>query len=125
MAEQKQEWDYCRIEVKLRHKGEDETRSGVKQIWLAFVARASGPYQSYLAGDVEIPLPGNVAGASFAAQRNNVGHVNAHQTLLRKLQDDGWELLPEKGGDWWGNACAAQRGRKNLCWAGLDESRSI
>ncbi|MCP4427885.1 MAG: hypothetical protein GY803_25660 [Chloroflexi bacterium] len=100
MTEQKQEWDYCRIEIQLRHKGEDDSRSGVKQVWLAFIARASGPHQRYLAGDVEIPLA-NVIGAPFTAQKSNIGHVNIHQNLLLKLQVDGWELLPGKGGDWW------------------------
>lgn len=101
MSEPVKEWDYCQIEFQLRYKGEDMTRSGTKQIWLVFLARAVGPHQKHLAGEAEIPIAGNVAGASFVPKKNIAGHVNIHQNLLRELQEDGWELLPERGSAWW------------------------
>ncbi len=101
MTEQGKEWDYCQIEFQLRYKGEDLSRAGTKQMWLTFLARATGPYKSYLAGEAEIPVAGAVAGVSFVPQKNNVGHVNIHQNLLDELQRDGWRLLPEKGSAWW------------------------
>lgn len=103
MAEQTEEWEYCQIKFQLRYKGEDISRSGLKQVWLVFLAHAIGPYKNYLAGETEIPVAGNVAGAPFMPQKNNISHVNIHQNLLRELQDDGWKLLPKEGGVWWEN----------------------
>ncbi|MEJ2747543.1 MAG: hypothetical protein P8183_06500 [Anaerolineae bacterium] len=101
MTESGQEWDYCKIEFHLRNKGEPAAVAGPAQVWLAFVAHATGPHQNYLAGEVEFPVPINFADAPLVPQRNNIGHVNMHQNLLLELQKDGWELLPEKSGSWW------------------------
>ncbi len=102
MAANSNDWDYCTIEFQLRYKGEDTTRAGLKVVWLVFQARVSGPNQNYIAGEsTEIPVAGTVAGVSFLPQKNNTNHVSIHQDLLHRLQKDGWEQLPKKGGAWW------------------------
>ncbi len=103
MTESSENWDYCQIEFKLRYKGEDLERTGTRIMWLLFQARAMGEKRSYVAGkSSEIPIAANVIGASFVPQKNNVGYANVYQDLLLKLQKDGWELLPDEGGEWWG-----------------------
>ena len=94
-------WEYGQIEFRLRYKGEDVSRSGLKHVWLTFQARTNGPDKSRLIGEVELPIAGAIAGASFVPQKNNIGHTNIHQILLTKLQKDGWELLHENRGAWW------------------------
>ena len=97
------EFEYCQIEFKMRYKGEDPGRAGgLRTMWLLFQARVTGPDNNYLAGESsEIPIAANVAGASFVPQKEMSGHVNVHQNLLRKLENDGWELLPFQGNAWW------------------------
>ncbi|KAA3662651.1 MAG: hypothetical protein DWQ04_12845 [Chloroflexi bacterium] len=102
MTENGNEWDYCDIKFQLRHKGEDPTRAGLKHMWLVFKANAAGANKNYLAGESsEIPIAANIMGASFVPQKNNASHLNIHQNLLNKLQNEGWERLPEKGSAWW------------------------
>jgi len=102
MADNSNEWDYCDIRFQLRYKGEDPTRAGIKHVWLVFQAIASGLNQNYIAGEsTEIPIAANVIGVSFVPQKNNASHVNIHQNLVHKLQEDGWERLRDKGSVWW------------------------
>jgi hypothetical protein len=102
MDEHQQAWEYCNIKFQLRYKGEViSIMSGMKTVWLVFRAVASGQNQNRAISEAEIPIAGNVAGASFVPQKNISGHVNIHQNLLQTLQKDGWELLPEKGSAWW------------------------
>lgn len=102
MAEHDNEWDYCDIRFQIRYKGEDATRAGLKQMWLVFQASAFGSNRGYLAGEsMEIPVAANVIGVSFEPQKDNLTHLNVHQDLLRQLQEEGWEKLPEQGGEWW------------------------
>ncbi len=102
MAAHGGDWDYCDIRVQLRYKGEDPTRGGFKTMWFVFQASASGVNQNYVAGEsIEVPVPANVVGGSLSPQKSNALHVNVHQELLKKLQQEGWEQLPGKGSTWW------------------------
>lgn len=102
MAASKKHREHCIIGFQMRYKGEDFTRSGMKQMWLVFLARKTETEEQMLVGEsTEIPIPANVIGTTLAPQRDNPTHVSIHQNLLQSLQIDGWELLPHQGGEWW------------------------
>jgi len=102
MTTTSEQWEYCTLKFQLRYKGEDLDRVGARHVWLVFQAVASGPKRNYIAAEsTEIPLPANIAGAAFVPQKNNIGHRNVQQNLVRELQAAGWERLPEQGGAWW------------------------
>ena len=102
MAENKPDKDYCSIRVQLRYRGEDFTRSGMKQMWLVFQARKTEPNkQTIIKESAEIPIPANVVGTTLAPQKDNPSHVSIHQNLIQSLQIDGWKPLPQTGGEWW------------------------
>jgi hypothetical protein len=102
MAENKQNKEYCIIGFQMRYRGEDFTRSGMKQMWIVFQARKTGPNnQTVIKESTEIPIPANVVGTTLAPQKDNPSHVGIYQNLLQSLQIDGWKPFPQKGGDWW------------------------
>ena len=102
MAENKPDKEYCSIRFQMRYKGEDFTRSGMKQMWLVFQARKTGPSKQLIIKEsAEIPIPANVIGTTLAPQKDNPSHVSVLQDLLQNLQIDGWKLSPQKGGEWW------------------------
>jgi hypothetical protein len=102
MAASKKYREHCTIGFRMRYKGEDVIRSGMKEIWLVFQARKTETEnQKVIRESTEIPIPANVIGTTLAPQRDNPTHINIHQNLLQSLQADGWELLPHQGGEWW------------------------
>jgi hypothetical protein len=51
----------------MRYKGEDVTRSGMKEIWLVFQARKTETEkQIVIRESTEIPIPANVIGTTLA-----------------------------------------------------------
>ena len=123
MTENGKEWDYCKIEFRLRNKGESFAIAGPTEAWMAFTAYATGPHKNYLAGEVEFPVP-NIPGVILAPQKNNTAHANFHKKLLLDLQKDGWELLPEESGSWWERRLRRPTKHKKSWLAGL-KNRSI
>ena len=71
-------------------------------MWLVFQARTTTPSEgTILLESAEIPVPVNIVGARMIPQKANPTHLNIHQDLLKQMQADGWELLPEGDGMWW------------------------
>ena len=96
-------WDYCQINYQVIDDGRDPGHTaGHKLMWFEFQAKADGPNGRYTAGKThKIPLANMMGATIYAPQKNNVGHINIHQIFIKKLEGEGWELLRDKGSNWW------------------------
>ena len=102
MSETIENWDYCQIGYQVIDDGRDPSQADHKLMWFTFQAQADGPQGSYVAGKThKVPLANMMGAAPYAPQKDNVGHTNTLQIFIEKLQDEGWELLRDKGGNWW------------------------
>jgi hypothetical protein len=101
MSENEESWDYCTIQLKIMNDGRDPSYTGQKLMWLHFSAQADGQNGRYLAGEsTKIPVM-DMVGATYAPDKNNLGHINILDNLLQKLAREGWEIQSSKGTDWW------------------------
>lgn len=91
-------WEYCQIQMQVQDDGRDPTRAGHRMMWFQFQARTS---KRIIQKSIRVPMANMVGAAAYAPQQNNLGHRNILNLLLEKLQQDGWELLPNQGSDWW------------------------
>ena len=105
MSETIENWDYCQIAYQLIDDGRDAGHTaGHKLMWFEFQARSDGPNGRYTAGQThKIPLTNMMGAPQYGPQKDNIGHTNTLQIFITKLEDDGWELLKEKGTNWWEN----------------------
>lgn len=102
MSKVTENYDYCQIEYQVIDDGRDPGRGGHKLMWFQFQAHADGPNGDYVADRAEkMPLANMMGAAAYTPQSNNVGHTSTLQNFLEQLQKDGWELLPNRSGEWW------------------------
>ena len=103
MLDTLENWDYCQITYQIIDDGRDPGDQSIhKLMWFEFQAHADGPNGRYTTGKThKIPLANMMGAAMYAPQKENVGHTNTLQIFIQKLQSDGWELLNDKGSNWW------------------------
>jgi hypothetical protein len=95
-------WEHCDIEVQVVDDGRDGGESGSKIMWFRFRAHVTGPDGNYVAGTSEKVPMANMPGAdAYTPQKDNAGHHGMLQTLVDELEEEGWQVMPEKGGNWW------------------------
>lgn len=95
-------WEYCQIDFQVIDDGRDPGHSSHKLMWVQFRAVTEGENgRSIIARSEKMPMPNMLGAGAYAPQKENLGHTNMHAIFVQSLQDDGWELLQQRGGEWW------------------------
>jgi hypothetical protein len=108
MSEQLSAWDYCtfRVDVLRAKRGPrgigwrmGRIRAGARERLTArFTAEAAGPNGPVIAAmSPEFTITGNDFGSEQAREAGR-DPLNA---LFRHMMVDGWQILPERGGQWY------------------------
>ncbi|MEM7112386.1 MAG: hypothetical protein AAF614_08135 [Chloroflexota bacterium] len=95
-------WEYCQIDLLVQDDARDRTWSDNKLMWFQFVARVTRHKEQRIIGrSTRVPVPNMTGALAYAPQQNNIAHQNIFDIFLQSLQQDGWELLPHSGHQWW------------------------
>ena len=95
-------WEYCQIDVQVQDDARDRTWADNKMMWFQFVARTTSQTEMRIIGrSTRVPVPNMTGALAYAPQKNNIAHQNILDIFLQSLQQDGWELLPNSGHQWW------------------------
>ena len=117
------DWEYCQIDYNVQ-KWESLNRVDVNQkklLWLQFRAEATEPNGRYIAARSE-RFPH--LGETWAPQKDNQEHQFALAAFLDVLKAEDWELLSDRGSEWWHKKLRrplSSPKRQRSVWQGIAE----
>ncbi|MFK7803779.1 MAG: hypothetical protein AB8G95_19255 [Anaerolineae bacterium] len=100
MTEENDVWEYCQVDYKVwsRASLDRVDFNQQKLFWLQFQAEATDSTGRYIAARSEkFPHLGD----AWAPAKENMDHHAALAGFVDLLKADDWELLTDKGSEWW------------------------